>query len=287
MSRLYVIGNGFDRYHGIPSDYRDFAAYLRDADRSTFRIAEEFLPVGGDGWADFEQRLAEFDEDQAIDYASQFHSEERHGDFQYELQQIAEALSTRLKAHFTDWVRRLQIPQRPEVGRALAIDPSARFLSFNYTSTLRRVYGISASRILHIHGSIERANEDLVLGHGWERSPEDSRNFGTEGPDDDWRIRDGISYIDDFFAATFKQTDDLIARNSGFFEALGDVSEVHVLGHSLAPVDAAYLHEIERRTDPNAVWSISVFNDLELRQERMASIGIRPGRLRFLPMDRM
>lgn len=55
-----------------PSDYRDFAAYLRDADRSTFRIAGEFLLVGGDGWADFEQRLAEFDEDQAIDYASQF-----------------------------------------------------------------------------------------------------------------------------------------------------------------------------------------------------------------------
>ncbi len=100
MSRLYVIGNGFDRYHGIPSDYRDFAAYLRDTDRSTFRIAEEFLPVGGDGWADFEQRLAEFDEDQAIDYAGQFHSDERHGDFQYELQQIAEALSTRLKAQF-------------------------------------------------------------------------------------------------------------------------------------------------------------------------------------------
>lgn len=184
-------------------------------------------------------------------------------------------------------MRGLHIPQRLEIGRPLAIHPNARFLSFNYTSTLRRVYGIPPSRVPHIHGSIERANEDLVLGHGWERSPEDSRNFGTEGPDDDRCIRDGISYIDDFFSATFKQTDDLIARNSGFFEALGDVSEVHVMGHRLAPVDAAYLHEIERRTDPNAVWSISVFNDLELREERMASLGIRPKRLRFLPINRM
>lgn len=287
MSRLYIIGNGFDRYHGIPSDYRDFAAYLRDADPSTFRIAEEFLPVGGDEWADFEQRLAEFDEDQAIDYAGQFHSDERHGDFQYELQQIAEALSTRLKAHFTDWVRSLHIPERVEVSRPLAIDERARFLSFNYTSTLGRVYGIPPSRILHIHGSIERANDELVLGHGWERAPEDSRNFGTEGPDDDWRIRDGISYVDDFFAATFKPTDDLIARNSNFFDALADTSEILVMGHSLAPVDATYLYEIDRRADPNAVWTVSVFNDLELRQERMASLGIPPQRLRFLPMDRM
>lgn len=117
--------------------------------------------------------------------------------------------------------------------------------------------------------------------------PEDSRNFGSEGPDDDWRIRDGISYIDDLFAATFKQTDDLIARNIGFFEALADVTEVLVMGHSLAPVDAAYLHEIERRTDPNAVWSVSVFNDLELRQQRTACLGVAPERLRFLPMDLM
>lgn len=287
MSRLYIIGNGFDRYHGIPSDYRDFAAYLRDADRSTFRIAEEFLPVGGDGWADFEQRLAEFDEDQAIDYAGQFHSDERHGDFQYELQQIGAALSIRLKAQFTEWVRGLHIPERAEVSRPLSIDPQARFLSFNYTGTLSRVYGIPPSRILHIHGSIERENEELVLGHGWERTPEDSRNFGTEGPDDDWRIRDGISYIDDFFAATFKPTDDLIARNSGFFGALADISEILVMGYGLAPVDAAYLHEIERRARPDAFWTVSVFNDLDQRQQRMASLGIPPERLRFLPMDRM
>lgn len=149
MSRLYVIGNGFDRYHGIPSHYRDFAAYLRAADRTTLRIAEEFLPVGGDGWADFEQPFAEFDEDQAIDHAGQFHNDERHGDFQYELQQIAEALSSRLKAHFTDWVRSLHIHERAEIGRPLAIDVSPRFLSFNYTSALSRVYGISLSRILH------------------------------------------------------------------------------------------------------------------------------------------
>jgi hypothetical protein len=287
VSRLYIIGNGFDRYHGVPSDYRDFATYLRDTDRSTFRIAEEFLPVGGDGWADFEQHLADFDEDQAIDYASQFHSDERHGDFQYELQQIAEALSTKLKAQFTSWVRGLHIPERAEVSRPLAIDPRARFLTFNYTNTLGRVYGVSPAHVMHIHGSIELANEELVLGHGWERSPEDSRNFGTEGPDDDWRIRDGISYIDDFFAATFKRTDDLIARNIGFFEGLADVTEVLVMGHSLAPVDAGYLYEIERQTDPNAVWSVSVFNDLELRQQRMASLGVPRERLRFLPMDLM
>ncbi|WP_084646384.1 AbiH family protein [Devosia insulae] len=30
--RLYIVGNGFDRHHGIPSDYSEFGAYLKGVD---------------------------------------------------------------------------------------------------------------------------------------------------------------------------------------------------------------------------------------------------------------
>jgi hypothetical protein len=81
---------------------------------------------------------------------------------------------------------------------SITIDTSARFPSFNYTPTLERVYGVPRDRILHIHGYSADLRQTLILGHGWERRLEDSLNFEPDGPDDDWRVRAGIDYIDDF-----------------------------------------------------------------------------------------
>jgi len=35
MNRLFVIGNGFDLHHGIPSRYSDFGEYIQSVDHST------------------------------------------------------------------------------------------------------------------------------------------------------------------------------------------------------------------------------------------------------------
>ncbi|KAB2910835.1 MAG: hypothetical protein F9K30_22240, partial [Dechloromonas sp.] len=137
--RLYIIGNGFDLHHGIASQYRQFAAYLAQSDHTVFRMVEDYFSADEEFWADFEQRLAEFDAHQAIDYAMQFHSDERHGHFQYECEQIATGLSTGLRERFSEWIRSLRIPARNEVSRPLVIDQDALFLSFNYTPTLERV----------------------------------------------------------------------------------------------------------------------------------------------------
>src|SRR5690606_27936317 len=140
--RLYIIGNGFDLHHGIASSYRHFAAWLAETDRTMFRLVEDYFSADEDFWANFEQRLAEFDADHAIDYAMQFHSDERHGDFQYECEQIATGLSTRLRTRFAEWIRNLRIPLWREISRPLVVHPDALFLSFNYTPTLERLYGV-------------------------------------------------------------------------------------------------------------------------------------------------
>jgi hypothetical protein len=46
----------------------------------------------------------------------------------------------------------------------LHIDPSAKFISFNYTSTLENQYHISPQNVLHIHG-IANEEDRIVLGH--------------------------------------------------------------------------------------------------------------------------
>ena len=260
--RLYIIGNGFDRYHGIASDYRNFAAYLAETDRTVHRLIEEYFAGDAAFWAEFETRLAEFDADQAVDYASQFLDDKGYGDFQFELEQIGTALSTTLTAHFGDWIRNLAIPERRSISAPLSIDVGARFLSFNYTPTLERIYGVPRDRILYIHGYAAEPGEPLILGHGWERRPEDSLNFQPDGPDDDWRVRQGIEHIDDFFAATFKPTAKRIEQNHGFFEGLAGVREVFVMGHSLAEVDHPYFEAIIDQVDLTTTrWTISVFDD--------------------------
>lgn len=275
--RLCIVGNGFDRYHGIPSDYRDFAAYLTRVDWTIHRMVGEYFSADAAFWADFEQRLAELDADQAVDYAMGFHSDEGHGHFQYELEQIATGLSTRLQSRFAEWIRSLPIPARGTVARPLVVDPTALFLNFNYTPTLERLYDVPRQRILHIHGYCADPTETLILGHGWERRPEDSLNFEPMGPDDDWRIRDGIDYIDDFFAATFKPTAKLILANESFFSALSGIREIRVMGHGLAEVDSPYLDAIMDRVDlATARWTISTYGDLEARQALFSAYDIDP-----------
>jgi hypothetical protein len=275
--RLYIIGNGFDRYHGIASDYRNFAAYLAQTDHTVHRLIGEYFAGDAAFWAEFETRLAEFDADQAVDYASQFLDDKGYGDFQFELEQIGTALSSTLTARFGDWIRSLAITERGSIAAPLNIDVKARFLSFNYTPTLERIYGVPRDSILHIHGYAAEPGEPLVLGHGWERRPEDSLNFQPDGPDDDWRVRQGIEHIDDFFAATFKPAAKLIAQNRLFFEALANVREIFIMGHSLAEVDNPYLEAIMDRIDLKTTqWTISVFNDLDERRSRFGAFGIAP-----------
>ena len=283
--RLYIIGNGFDLHHGIASQYRQFAAYLAQSDHTVFRMVEDYFSADEEFWADFEQRLAEFDAHQAIDYAMQFHSDERHGHFQYECEQIATGLSTGLRERFSEWIRSLRIPARNEVSRPLVIDQDALFLSFNYTPTLERIYGVSPERILHIHGRATDPADNLILGHGWERSPEDRLNSKAPGPDDDWRIRDGIDHIEGYFAATFKPTFDLIAKYAAFFDGLAHVQDIRVMGHGLSEVDEPYYGAIMDRVGLAATrWTISIYGDLACRQASFGGYGIAPHLVRYVEM---
>ncbi|BBB12888.1 AbiH family protein [Sphingopyxis sp. FD7] len=103
--RLYIIGNGFDLHHGIPSRYSQFGDYLLNVDPASWRTICEYLFVDKDFWACFEERLASFDEDAIIDYAEQFlvsygaddWSDAYHHDFEYEIEQVVDALSRKLR----------------------------------------------------------------------------------------------------------------------------------------------------------------------------------------------
>lgn len=284
--RLYVIGNGFDLHHQIPSSYAHFGAYVRATDARLADTAEYFLPapVGETLWSRLEESLAWLDTDQLTDRASVFLNSPGADDwsdadnhaYQYEVEQVATALSTRLKRSFHAWLQTLPIPQAATwSGRRLHVPTTARFLSFNYTPTLSRLYKVPDDRVLQIHGRADYPEDAVILGHGREHSP---RVRSEADADIDFRVLEGEDILDRYFTATFKPAETILARHAAFFDSFSAVEEVRVLGHALSEVDFLYLLRI-REVAPHARWRISYYQDPQPLAERAALLDLADAQL--------
>lgn len=293
-SNLFVIGNGFDLHHGIQSRFSDFGRRIAEVAPDLLELINEYLFVDEDFWNCFESRLATFDPDNVIDHAEQFlvpygaddWSDAAHHDFEYEIEQVVDGLSSKLRGRFAEWIRMLHIPLPGSVPLVRCVDRTSRFLSFNYTPTLQRLYGVPDSNVMHIHGRSADPDDRIVLGHGWERSANDMLHRLVD-EDTDTRVAGGYQLIDDYFADTFKPTDQLIEQYRVQFDGLRDVSQVFVLGHSMAEVDAPYFREVAARVSPCAQWFVSCHVEPSAEMARVSAIGVPSGRAHFAPLSSM
>lgn len=262
---LYIIGNGFDLHHGIPCAYKNFGEYLSENANEIYQNVVNYLHADDDAfWSNFEQNLAHLDSDLLLETASDYlvgyiaddWSDANHHDYQYEIDQVVSSLSSKLLAYFKDWVRQLPIPASSEcLKKLLCLDKEALFITFNYTSTLTSLYSISEKNILYIHG--KGTDENLVLGHGWEE-PETQIATDMDQDDFDTRVQEGDEIIRRYFTKTFKPTEKVIAVHQNDFNALADLEQIFVFGHSLGDVDIPYFFEIVKHIDTSKVrWTIS------------------------------
>jgi hypothetical protein len=93
----------------------------------------------------------------------------------------------------------------------------------------------------------------------------------------DTRLMEANDIIDDYFSATFKRSTELIADHREFFDALTEIEQVIVLGHSLSAVDAAYFTALnEQRSVAEAQWQIACRSSEEWpeKQVLLARLGI-------------
>ncbi|MBD9423087.1 bacteriophage abortive infection AbiH family protein [Achromobacter sp. ACM04] len=253
-NKLYIVGNGFDLWHGIPSSYIQFKEYVRLHDRDLFDAIENYLHADED-WSDLESALANIDVDSIIDdlghfmpsYGAEDWSDSGHHDFQYEVEKLVQRLSAELKACFGEWIRTLVIPTASTATKFLrGIDVNAIFLTFNYTSTLGDLYAVPNTRVLHIHGDAREQDRELILGHAWNPTQRQSLNDRLDIEDIDTRLIEAHDILDDYFSRTFKPSEQLIRENQAFFDQLGAIKTVFVLGHSLSYVDSQYIQALLR-----------------------------------------
>ncbi|MBO9883588.1 bacteriophage abortive infection AbiH family protein [Xanthomonas sp. D-109] len=291
-TKLFVIGNGFDLHHSIPSRFSDFRSFVRAQDPWIFDAVEEYLPVE-EGWANLEAALAEVDPDQIIEdlghlapsYSSDDWSDSGHHDFQYEVDKLVERLSTNLRSLFGKWIRQLQIPQLCQAAQPVEVlDPAGAFLSFNYTTTLTRTYGIPRQQILYIHGCAEMAEEELILGHAWRSEERRSLNDRPDVAYLDTRLIEVHEILDAYFSKTFKPSYKLVQQHAGFFEWLSSVQEVYLLGHSLSKVDAPYFEamlQVPAVRQARFNLAISEFDDADVMSGRLAALGMPAQQIRL------
>ncbi|WP_321897187.1 bacteriophage abortive infection AbiH family protein [Burkholderia cepacia] len=284
-SCLYVVGNGFDLWHRIPSSYADFKAYVQGRDRDLLDAVDRYLPADKD-WSDLESALADVDVDSIIEdlghfmgsYGDDDWSDAGHHDFQYEVDKVVQQLSSGLRMRFGEWIRTLMIPTPDTASARLrTINADAAFLTFNYTSTLKALYGVPDTRVLHIHGSADAKAGELILGHAWNPQERRSLNDRHDVADIDSRLVEAHEILDDYFSRTFKPAARLIRENQAFFDHLHSVDTVQVLGHSLSDVDLPYIHALLRVPGiAGARWLVASRSDRdgEAKCARLAAIGV-------------
>lgn len=281
MTKLYVIGNGFDLWHGLPTSYCQFYEFAK----GTLDELENYylFDVAQTGpWCDFENSLGTFN-------WSEFYDAHNHIDVQSEsfrssyvycleddLMEQADKHVDAIRECFREWIDGINISA---VERRLALTENALFLTFNYTSTLESVYNIDKENVLHIHGRSETFDE-LIFGHGdtMEETPELDEN----GDSNRTIFSDAEGAAKRPFYALQKRVLEILESNKIFFDSLVHISEITVIGHSLNKIDLPYFRKLAASA-PNARWIVFYFeaNEKEHHLQQLIQCGVLRDRIQF------
>lgn len=289
MTKLFIIGNGFDMAHGLKTSYNNFLDYMKkeysiveddifevpipvqtrdggieydehELASYTVKILSDIL---GDDWNEFENALGytDFLEDDLED----IYPLDNEGDLDMwkvvnineDKSQICYYYCKFLKKMFKEWIESIDLSTIS--NKFIMIERDNLYINFNYTKTLEENYKIVKNNIFHIHGEI---SSELIFGHGktYEEIREETEKMigsnavGSESNIE--RARDQLR----------KKTEEVLENNKKYFNDLKkrNIEKVVVYGFSFADVDLSYINEIENNLDKNIEWEIYFYKKNKL-----------------------
>lgn len=278
MKKLIVIGNGFDKAHGLETGYENFKAYLQSEHYDFYHSITKYIDAEN-LWYSFEDALGTLDSDTLQEsnycyltgYSDEDWRDNANHDYQYEIQ-MELSFASHISSYLCEWIKSINTHISPK-SHIIIFDDNCIFLSFNYTDTLETVYGISEDRILYIHGKAMRG-DPLIVGHHdadlfcGDSNP--SPNKWAQYHDDyldDIREIEARKIIKSYFQETYKDTGYIIRNNRNFFDSLCDVDEVWIIGHSMSHIDFDYFAEIKKQVSRSCKWNITC-HDLSDRERK-------------------
>lgn len=279
---LYIIGNGFDLWQGLLTSYQCFNCFMcrihPDDHRRIGHIYNQLDPSML--WSDYEKALGKLNVIGLVERnIENWANMESH-----QLGNAFDSLAVDLKLYFQEWVTNINYDTANNKRLCgICNDKDALFLTFNYTNTLERFYGIPQKQICYIHGDTSN-NEFLqpIVGHGVAEDeikeivkknrkkilrlvsqhpfPKDEINY------DDWTdliVKEIIQFLKDLR----KKTEELVNTISDWLQNVTQIDEIYILGHSLSPIDALYFKNIYEKY-PKAKWYVSYREEMEKSERK-------------------
>jgi len=256
MKRLYILGNGFDLYHGLPSRYADFHHYVSEFAPDFLNRIETYFDFEVDQnylWRNFEQDLCKFDHEgfmdtyNYIDVTSESFKLSELYSLEDEVTEEADNLINEIREQFTDWVQTFDFADLDRSANIpLKLIRSAYFINFNYTDTLEKLYNINKERILYIHNNVNAYDGELIFGHSEVSDHADTPTFDEDGEPTRTMFTDSQNASRSPFYAFQKNTKAVLKQHRFWLAGLKDLEEVTILGHSLGKVDWPYLKLIHK-----------------------------------------
>lgn len=312
IRNLFIVGNGFDVAHGLPTRYADFKKYLserikanqgiKDIDGDYIKITEiprlpeQKIWCGKSVCAEYwkEEELIYW----LVDEVSNSKSDMKWSDFETYLSElniqailnkwgytvenvmkIQETLND-ISGFFFRWVNTIDLSKaKKKLNMEKMIKGDENLvLSFNYTETLEKIYGVCEHSICHIHGKREIDSEqqkrkdmtsigkdctELIIGY--EENLLKVEDINLLYIDED--IRSGVLTATTGLIKDVKQN---IFRERKFFDAVekADIQNIYSVGLSYSEVDMPYIREICERIKKSGnmekcVWHFEEFDSVE------------------------
>lgn len=271
-NKLFVIGNGFDLAHNLPTRFDpDFKNIARKYEQDNF--GDLYQSRENDIWSDFENLLGcpdfntleEIFDGYAPDYLSERESDRDSIIYQVELNGNLKNALYEFADKADDSLCNIQANDLLEQ----ILDSDGYYITFNYTHTLEEIYDIPWEQILHIHGEVGEDNLELGYPKGNfkpEKYTYDARGKGR-GPYVETEIEEHINGIEDYYVRTAYT--ELIDKCKSFYKEIRidllkdfldknqcKIEEIIVYGHSCA-IDFDYFSYLNKRYS-NTYWKFYV-----------------------------
>ncbi|WP_074554515.1 bacteriophage abortive infection AbiH family protein [Bacillus cereus] len=291
MSKLFILGNGFDIQHKLPTKYQHFHQYLLEIYpearklRPTFGVSIHETPNGGidvdnneavafireaisqvegDDWCNVESTLAHLPfEEYLSDLEDCFDLDDDKELYRnvYRNEDTSDAFyRVMLKFHkfLVDWVKSIDISDTipNEKFKALIDNEDDYFLTFNYTCVLEDIYDVYEDNICHIHGAEYSCDSEILFGHGNVRDEYESSHIGA------------TESLEKIHRLLKKDTNSALYSAELFFNELSSVQEIYSMGFSFSEVDLIYIERIcDVCNTEKCTWYLSDFKYDETEEE--------------------
>jgi hypothetical protein len=285
MNTLYIIGNGFDLWHGLPTSYGEFYEFSRNI-LTELETYYSFDSNDNTPWHDFENALGAYDPDLFFDFYNEvdvtsddFRPKDLYG-LEDELTEQTDIHVSTIRETFIDWINQIDISPAKQ---QMSFPKDAQFITFNYTSTLQSIYEIETSRVLHIHGRAETLDE-LIFGHG--ENIVEPPEFDEDGENTHDMFSDAQGAARYPLYALKKPVDTVLARNEHYFQQINNIDQIVVIGHSLNKIDHPYFSRIANCA-PNAHWTLCCYteDEEETHTRNLIECGVQPDNINVITYD--